>query len=232
MHLLAIDTATEACSCALLAGGDRYTEFALAPKGHAELLLPMVERILAAAGCTLADLDALAFGAGPGSFTGLRIAVGTIQGLAYAQGRRVIPLSSLQILAQGAARQFAATRVLCAFDARMNEVYAGAFELGSDGLMRACGPEQVSLPDSVTNPFEGDWMGIGAGWGVFRDPLSSTASLPPSNVHSEVYPDARDALDLAAQAHAEGRHLSASEARPVYLRNRVAQTIAERQNLK
>ena len=232
MLLLAIDTATEACSCALLTGADSYVEYTVAPQGHAELLLPMVAKVLAKAGGTLGELDLLAVGVGPGSFTGLRIAVGTAQGLGYALDCPIVPISSLQILAQGAARQFGAKRALCVFDARMGQVYAGTFELDGDGLMQACSPEQVCAPDAVFNPFTAEWFGIGSGWSVCRLPLSASADMPPAKIVTNIYPNARDALALGVRASALGKQVVAADLRPVYLRDHVAQTLEERRRSK
>ncbi|UCE90616.1 MAG: tRNA (adenosine(37)-N6)-threonylcarbamoyltransferase complex dimerization subunit type 1 TsaB, partial [Pseudomonadota bacterium] len=127
MKLLAIETATEACSVALAVDGDVRDRFEIAPRGHAGLVLPMAKALLAEAGLGLRELDALVFGRGPGAFTGLRIAAGVVQGLAYGAELPVVPVSSLATLAQGVSAQTGASDVLAVFDARMGEVYWGAF---------------------------------------------------------------------------------------------------------
>ena len=144
MKILALDTATEACSAALLSGdGSVYERHDIAPRRHAELILPMVDGILTEAGLGLNDLDAIAFGRGPGAFTGVRIAAGVTQGLALGAGLPVIPVSSLAALAQPALGK--AAIVLPAIDARMGEVYWAAYESDQDGLVTALAGEQVAL---------------------------------------------------------------------------------------
>ena len=132
--LLAIDTSTEACSAALGIGGDVRERYEFAPRQHAELILPMVDALLAEGQIKLKDLDGLAFGRGPGAFTGVRIATGVIQGLAFGAGLPVVPVSSLAALAQGAAPGHSS--IMSAFDARMGEVYWGAFAVDKQGLVR------------------------------------------------------------------------------------------------
>jgi tRNA threonylcarbamoyladenosine biosynthesis protein TsaB len=153
VRLLAIDTATENCSAALLIDGSVQSREIEMERGHAERILPMIDDLLAEAGITLQDLDAIAFGRGPGSFTGVRLAVTVTQGLAFGAGLGVVPISDLRAVAQRAFRQDATlTKVLVCNDARMNEVYWACFERGGDGLARLEGEERVSKPGEVKLP--------------------------------------------------------------------------------
>ena len=165
LRLLAIETATEACSAALLLGHEVQERFEIAPRRHAALLLPFADALLADAGVTLQQLDAIAFGRGPGSFTSLRIGIGVVQGLAWGADRPVVPVSSLAAVAQGVvdARTVPATaRILVAMDARMGEVFHAAFRLDDDGRVVSDGNEGVSAPESLSPP--GEWLAAGNGF--------------------------------------------------------------------
>jgi tRNA threonylcarbamoyladenosine biosynthesis protein TsaB len=165
--LLALDTATEACSVALLHDGKVTSHYEVIPRLHAQKLLPMIKQLLADAGTTLAAVDAIAFGRGPGAFTGVRIAIGVVQGLAFALERPVLPVSNLAVLAQRALREHGARQVAAAIDARMDEVYGGCYRGNRRG--NAPGrPEAVLPPESAVLPVgaEGDWFGAGTGWGM------------------------------------------------------------------
>ena len=221
MKILALDTATEACSAALLCGGSVYERHDIAPRRHAELVLPMVDGVLAEAGVGLADLDAIAFGRGPGAFTGVRIAAGVTQGLALGAGLPVIPVSSLAALAQPALGKAAV--VLPAIDARMGEVYWAAYESGQDGLVTALTGEQVASPDAVQVPSTGQIFGVGSGWGAYRERLERILDGRISGVDPDRFPLAKDMLPLAVREYKAGRCVSAEQALPVYLRDNVVQ---------
>ena len=153
MKILAIDTATENCSAALLIDGNVRSREIEMERGHAERILPMVDDLLSEAGITLQDLDAIAFGRGPGSFTGVRLAVTVTQGLAFGAGLGVVPVSDLRAVAQRAFDSDATlTRALVCNDARMSEVYWACYERGGDGLARLEGEERVSKPSEVKLP--------------------------------------------------------------------------------
>ena len=240
MKLLAIDTATENCSAALLIDDNVQSREIEMERGHAERILPMVDELLSHAGITLQDLDAIAFGRGPGSFTGVRLAVTVAQGLAFGANLGVVPISDLRAVAQRAFRADAMlTRALVCNDARMNEVYWACFERGGDGLARLEGEERVSKPSDVRLP-EG-WStatAVGRGFIAYADALrvvvGSTVApdLPPvapgptppvgegSLVH--LLPHATDIALLAAPEVAAGRLLTAEAATPIYLRDNVA----------
>lgn len=219
MKLLALDTATEACSAALLSGDAVYERHVIAPRRHAELILPMVDGVLTEAGLGLNDLDAIAFGRGPGAFTGVRIAAGVTQGLALGAGLPVIPVSSLAALAQTALGKAAV--VLPAIDARMGEVYWAAYESDQDGLATALAGEQVASPDAVRVPSTGQIFGIGSGWGTYRERLERILDGRIGGIDPDRFPLAKDMLPLAVREYNAGRCVSAEQALPVYLRDNV-----------
>ncbi len=227
MKILAIDTCTEACSAALYLEGEVLERYELAPRRHAELLLPMVEGLLAEAGLKLAALDGLAFGRGPGAFTGVRIGVGVAQGLAFGAELPVLPVSTLAALAQQAARTRGHTAFLSAIDARMDEVYFAPYRLGDDGLVAECGEERVCAPGDVSWPGEGEWYGIGSGWQVHAEALAA-AGCGVVGWQGEAYPRAHDIALLGAAMLERGEGLPAEQALPVYLRDKVAKKKGER----
>ena len=215
--LLALDTATECCSAALLHDGTVTARSEVIPRQHAQRLLPMIEELLGERQLRLQDVDALVFGRGPGAFTGVRIATGMVQGLAFAADKPVIAVSNLAALAQRAWREHGAETVAAAIDARMDEVYWGLYGL-QDGVMqslddeRVCPPEAVSLPDGVASV-----AGAGTGW-QYADRLAVSAerSWP------QMLPDAVDLITLALPRWLAGEVLDAADAQPVYLRDKVA----------
>lgn len=220
-RLLAIDTTEQACSAALCVDGAVSERFEIAPRRHSELILPMVDALLSAADFRLVDLDALAFARGPGSFTGVRIAASVIQGLAFAADLPVVAVSSLQALAQGAADRHGADAVLSALDARMNEVYYGAYVRDEAGVLQAVVAERVCAPGSVDAPDGHSWCGAGSGWAAHAEVLRAR-----SGTIGDVYADdsihAADVAVLALPALARGEAVAAERAMPVYLRDEVA----------
>jgi len=217
--LLALDTATEACSVALLHDGKVTSHYEVIPRLHAQRLLPMIKQLLAEAGVPLTALDAIAFGRGPGAFTGVRIAIGVVQGLAFALERPVLPVSNLAVLAQRSLREHGAQQVAAAIDARMDEVYWGCYR-NEHGEMRLAGseavlpPEQASLPRDAT----GEWFGAGTGWGSY----AARIPLHLAGQDAGMLPHAEDLLTLARFAWARAEAVAADEAQPVYLRDQVA----------
>lgn len=223
MKLLAIDTSADACSCALYVDGAVTGEYSIAPQQHAELVLQMVHSVLGASNCTLRGLDGLAFGRGPGSFTGVRIAAGVVQGLALGAALPVVPVSSLRAMAQGCHRHSGARHVLAALDARMDEVYWGAFEATPTGVVTSLGDEQVCAPSTVRVPLSGhEWVGAGSGWRVYEERLRAAVDGSITRLDSDRDPDAHDVVLIAAQEFERGRVVHATDAIPVYLRNKVA----------
>jgi len=222
MKILALDTATEACSVALDIDGrvlERYVEL---ERGHAEHLLPMVEEILAEGGIALGALDAIAFGRGPGGFTGVRLAASVVQGLAFGAGLGVVPVSNLAAVAQRAADACPqARRVLAVNDARMREVYWAEF--AADGAVTARGPEHVSPAANVVLPSAGvSWVAAGRGLAAWSD-LAERCRAGGATVLESLLPRAREILSLASPVVAAGQTLPAEQALPVYVRDRVAE---------
>ncbi|MCY4329197.1 MAG: tRNA (adenosine(37)-N6)-threonylcarbamoyltransferase complex dimerization subunit type 1 TsaB [Endozoicomonadaceae bacterium] len=219
-NLLAIDTSTEACSVALSVNGKTEEIFAVIPRLHSQKVLPAVEQLLTDAGINRHDIDAIAFGRGPGAFTGIRIATAITQGLAFALDRPVIPVSSLAALAQQAVRKHNATSVLAAIDARMGEVYWGQFTVDSlSGCVQLQGNEQISKPEDVLIPADESsaCYGIGNGW-----QYAEMADKNVTTVTKDTFPHAQDIITLAHPLFLSGQIVNAEMAIPVYLRNNVA----------
>lgn len=219
MNLLALDTSTEACSCALYVSGESFSRSEIAPRQHAELILPMVDNLLAEAELSPNQLDGIAFGKGPGSFTGLRIACGVVQGMAFGLDIPVIPISSLATLAQLAYIEHQWLHVAAAIDARMQEVYWGCYALDDNQLMQLRGEEQVCPPQSASLPFSANWMGMGSGWHTYHELLTST--LGDMEMQKDSYPLAFAMLPLAVDAFQKGQMVTPENALPTYLRNNV-----------
>lgn len=219
MKLLALDTSTEACSCALWIDGDIQKISQIAPRQHADLILAMADNLLKQADLIPSQLDSIAFGRGPGSFTGLRIACGVAQGIAFAADVPVAPISSLAALAQATYQQTNETYVLACIDARMNEIYWGCYQL-EDGLMQLQNEEQVSPASHIRTSSEQRWFGAGSGWQAYETELKQ--ALPHiQNYQADYYPQADAILPLAVHAVEQQQVVSAEHALPVYLRNKV-----------
>ena len=222
MKIIALDTSTEACSAALLIDGAVSEYYEIAPQGHANRILPMVESLLAEAGLGLSAMDAIAFGRGPGSFTGVRIGTGVVQGLAFGAELPVVPVSSLAALAQGAVREFKATQVLAAIDARMKEVYWGGFRWSESTGLQPEGGECVVAPELVPLPDNEGWLGVGSGWMSYKEALGARVGPRLGGIEAERFPHAQDIAVLAAAALQKGEAVPAEQALPVYLRDNVA----------
>jgi len=216
-RILALETATEACSVAVLAGSAMYRRFEVRPRAHLRLLLPMVESVLTEAELDLGDLDAIAFGCGPGGFTGLRIAAGAAQGLALGARLPVIPVSNLAALAASTMRDTTARKVIVCQDARMGEVYWGTFDRGADDLPVASGPERVGPPEAVSVAGS-DWLGEGSGWLAYPQLHVGFAGVIETNPR---WPDAADVAAIALGELQAGRVLAPELAAPTYIRNNV-----------
>ncbi|MCT4705885.1 tRNA (adenosine(37)-N6)-threonylcarbamoyltransferase complex dimerization subunit type 1 TsaB [Enterobacteriaceae bacterium H11S18] len=222
MRILAIDTATEACSVALYHEGTSCAHFELCPREHTQRILPMVRDILNQSGLSLSELNALAYGRGPGSFTGVRIGIGIAQGLALGADLPMIGVSTLATMAQGAWRQTGATRVLAAIDARMGEVYWAEYQRDEQGVWHGEETEAVLKPEAVAErlrQLDGEWATVGTGWQAWPDMALNSHIVVRDGKTS--LPAAEDMLPLAIQALTADRTVAVEHAEPVYLRNEV-----------
>jgi tRNA threonylcarbamoyladenosine biosynthesis protein TsaB len=222
VKLLALDTATEACSAALAVDDRLYARAIEAPREHGDRILAMLDELLAEADIGVADMDLLAYGRGPGAFTGVRIGVGVAQGIAFAHELQVVGVSTLAALAQGAHRLHGAERVTAAIDARMGEVYWGAYAVSEAGVMEPVLTEAVASPGAVELPPGNGWQGVGSGWETYPDSLTARMGPALAADLGRALPDARDMLPLARAAYDRGEAVAAADALPIYLRDRVA----------
>lgn len=227
MNVLAIETATDACSCALECSGTIVSRHGIEPRRHTERLLPMIDSVLAEAGIGLRALDAVAFGRGPGSFTGLRIACAVAQGLGFGSDRPLVAVSTLRTLAAGMHRTRGAPRVLAALDARMGEVYWGGFEWNGV-TMAPVFDETVGSPDAVRVPDGSGWSGAGSGWSAHRAALVARLGDRLGTVDAVRLPEAVDMLGSARAAFEAGLAVPPWDAAPVYLRSDVARAAPRR----
>lgn len=238
-RIIAIETATEACSAALLLQKDDgqqtiFKRYKLAPREHTKLILPMLDEVLAEAKLELSDIDAIAFGRGPGAFTGLRIATGIAQGLALSVDKPTIAVSSLMAMAMSAHQQMIENdthelmSIVVAIDARMGEVYWAEYAI-TNGKLALVGEEQLSNPTVIyektktlmqTSPV----VLIGSGWDVYLEDFQNDNpdSLSLNFIEGK-FPEAEHVSQLALQAFEQGEIQSIEEAQPVYLRNNVAE---------
>ncbi len=223
MKLLVLDTSTEWCSAALWLDGQVEARRVLAEQRHSSLLLPMVDTLLRAADIRLTALDGIAYGAGPGSFTGLRIACAVTQGLALGAELPAVGVSTLEAIAE----QTGAPRVLTVLDARMSEVYWAAYEREGAAWHARVAP-RLALPESVQVPVDGDWVGAGNGFAVLDAGLRGALVEALVRVDDTLMPDAAAMAPLAAAAFARGEGVDAALAAPIYLRDKVALTVDER----
>jgi tRNA threonylcarbamoyladenosine biosynthesis protein TsaB len=221
MKLLAIDSSGDACSAALLLDGRIEQVLETAPRRHGELILGMMQQLLDVGGIGLAELDAIAFGRGPGSFTGVRIAVAVAQGAAFGAGLPLVPVSTLAAIAQGQFRRGGQRRLLVALDARMGEVYWGCFEIDRQGLALSCCNERVCSPADVEAPAGGGWIGVGPGWAAHGDSLFARTGVAADVRAGDAICEARDLAVLGAAELEAGRKVPPELAAPVYLRDRV-----------
>jgi tRNA threonylcarbamoyladenosine biosynthesis protein TsaB len=222
LRILALETSAEHCSVALRSGEDTLWRLEPARNTHSELLLPMIDQLLRDTGTQLAALDAVAFGAGPGSFTGLRIACGVAQGLAYPVGCRCVPVGSLEALAEASG----GSRVVVCTDARMGQVYHGAFVRDGSRWREVMAPS-LCHPESLPPLPDGDWLGCGNGFECYAGIMQGPYGDQLTHVRNDVLPHAREIALLGAYYLEDGRGLPASQAAPLYVRNKVALTMKE-----
>jgi tRNA threonylcarbamoyladenosine biosynthesis protein TsaB len=223
MKLLVLDTSTEWCSAALWLDGQLHARRVLAEQRHSSLLLPMVDDLLRDAAVALRQLDGIAYGAGPGSFTGLRIACAVTQGLALGADLPVVGISTLESLAE----QSGTERVLTVLDARMAEVYWAAYQRDGTGWTAVIEP-QLALPEAVTVPAGEGWVGAGNGFPVLGEALRARLATRLLRIDDRLMPDAAAMAPLAVRAFERGEGGDAALAAPIYLRDKVALTVDER----
>lgn len=221
--LLAIETSSEACSAALSLNGEIRLKAYREPRRHAELLLPAVRKLLSEGGITVGELDAIAFGRGPGSFTSLRIGIGVVQGLAWGAEVGVVPVSSLAALAQGVVEKNVlepGTLIVTAMDARMGEVFNACYRVGASGLAELTGDEEVTPPESVPIPGSDQFVTVGNGFEHYPELRERLAGHSVS--YSDCWPSAAAIVSLAEAWLTENQALPAHQAQPLYIRDDVA----------
>jgi tRNA threonylcarbamoyladenosine biosynthesis protein TsaB len=223
MNILALDTSTEYCSVALWQDGALMERCELAGQKHSELLIGMLDALLRDAGVKLAQLDGIAFGKGPGSFTGVRIACGAAQGLAFGANLPVAGVCTLQALAEASGKP----RVIAALDARMGEIYHAVYEKQNDVWAMMSEPS-LCKPEDAPQVLDGDWFGIGSGFAIYGVALGKRYSNQLRGVDSTAVPQAAAIAALGAAQFVLGRGVDAAEALPLYLRDKVALKTSER----
>jgi tRNA threonylcarbamoyladenosine biosynthesis protein TsaB len=227
VKLLAIDTATEACSAALVINGEIFELYEVAFNGHSKLILPMVDQLMAQAKLKPTDLEGLAFGCGPGSFTGIRIATGVIQGIAYGLDLPVLPVSNLAALAQDFFDSNPENVAYVAADARMDEIYWGVYQRNGYGFAELLDKEAVLPAGAVECPGLSG-VGVGSGWKVYPEILVSRLSSFLSRYEDDKLPRAGAIAKLGLEGFSKGLAVQAEKALPVYLRDKVAKKESER----
>lgn len=225
MKLLALDTSTEYLTLALLLDGKEYSRELLAGQTHSQRILPLLRELLDEARVELRELDGIAFGAGPGSFTGLRIGCGVAQGLAFGANLPVIGVSTLLALAEDTQ---GADKVIACLDARMGEVYHAAYERTVAGWQEVIAPG-LYAPDAVPEIKDEGWAGTGSGWKTYAQALEQRYGQQLDQCFPDAYPSAAAIARLALPGFEAGLGRPASEAAPIYIRNKVALTTSERE---
>lgn len=222
--ILAIETSAELASCALLVNDAVIARATAGVRSHSQSILPMVQELLREAGIALADCDAIAFGAGPGSFTGVRTACGVAQGLAYGANLPVLPMVTLAAMAESCRARSGATDVLAVLDARMGEVYWAQYRF--DGAWREVVVPTLSAPQAVAPLAVAGLQACGNGFAAYADAFAGQAFA--AGAMADIVPHAREMALLAVDALAAGQGVPAAQAQPIYLRNKIAFTTAER----
>jgi tRNA threonylcarbamoyladenosine biosynthesis protein TsaB len=225
LNILALDTSTDYCSVALVVNGEPEVREARAGQDHSSRLLGMIDEALRARGIALQALDAIAYGEGPGSFTGLRIACGVVQGLAFGSGVPVVGIGTLLAMAAGTASD----RVVCCVDARIAEIYHAAYERTPEGWHAVHEPS-LCTPAEAPSLLGAGWHACGSGFAAYREVLEARYAGKLAAVEADRYPHARDIAALASPLVARGEVRAAEAAAPVYLRDKVALRIDERAN--
>lgn len=223
MLILALETSTELGSCALWRDGELVERLCPAGQSHSETLLPLVRELLGEAGLKVAQLDAIAFGVGPGAFTGLRVTCGIAQGLAVAANIPLVPVTSLEAMAE----MTGAKQVLALLDARMGEVYSGSYRRSTEGYVLQ-GEIRVSLPGDVPLPTDAGWLACGNAPAAYPELQARLAAAGISVQPGMLLPTASALARLAVPRVKRGEGIDAALAAPLYIRDKVAKTVAER----
>ena len=223
LKILALDTSTEYCSLALSLGNEILTREILAGQRHSELILPLLQGMLDEADITLNELDVIAFGSGPGSFTGLRIGCGVAQGLAFGADLPVVGICTLEALAQGSND----SKVISCLDARMGEIYHAIYEK-SDGEWKTLSEPGLYSPQDAPHISGNEWTGCGSGFSAYGDALQLRYGNQLKAVFGDVFPHARHIASLAIPVFQQGKAVQASQAAPLYIRDKVALKTSER----
>jgi len=225
-NIIALDTSTEACSVALQCNGEAIFRYRVEPRMHAKLLLPMLNELLDEAGISTQQIDAVAFGRGPGAFTGVRIGTAAAQAIALGGDLPVAPVSTLASIAHRSYREHGKQKVAVAIDARMGEVYWGAYEITASASVTQLGDERVCLP-AEADRLDSDWCASGTGWGTYESVLTQvTGATIAEDV--DPFPHALDILLIGSEQLVRGEGVTPENALPVYLRDNVALTEKER----
>jgi len=226
MNILALDTCTESCSAALLYNGEVFQQVEMTQRGHSDLILGMMNTLFQQADTTISTVDVVAFGRGPGSFTGVRVGVGVTQGIAFARDIPVIPISTLLAVAQDAADKLDVDHIAVAMDARMGEIYCASYQR-QNGIVELIGSERVCPPEQFKPDSKQQWVGVGTGWREYDAILRDNFAGKLADVAVDHYPNAAVMIKLATIEADAGRMLTAEQAIPVYLRDNVAKKKGE-----
>lgn len=218
MKCLAIETSSAACSVALSLDDKIYTSHTIAPMLQSQLLLPMIDELLSSNNIILNQLDTIAFGCGPGSFTGIRIATSVAQGLAYGAKLPIIPISSLAALAQTTYQEKGWEKILVAVDARIHEVYWAAYKVNHEGLMTLYDKEYLGKPIDILSPDDETWYGSGTAWDVYKNEITYS----PKDKDTILLPTAKSVILLAKEKFEKKLWVDADKIQPTYLRDNVA----------
>ncbi len=229
MKAIAIETATEACSVALHINGTTQELHEIVPREHTKRLLPMAQELLSEADVSLTDLDFIAFGRGPGAFTGVRIAASAAQGIALGADLPVIPVSTLAVLAQGCYQKTNSPTILSCIDARMSEVYWSIYQVNDLGIVELKQKEAVIPPDQVQLLIDiNQAAAVGSGFITYKNELTAICDCKITTYFDDIYPHATDLMTLAIEQFNQGNTVDPELALPVYLRDNVAKKKGEK----
>lgn len=222
--ILCIEASSEVCSVALNCNGTIIEYCESIPHKHSQFILPMIQKLLAEAGFALSQLDALALGCGPGSFTGIRLAASIAQGFALGLELSVIPISTLNVIAQGAYEKSKFSNVLVGLDAKMGGIYWGTYCLGAGGLMQPLFSDKLIKPEQVfecENLDNLNWFAVGNAWTIYKELLLQNCRCKIDAIEANFYPYAKYLIPIAEEKFKQGVVVSADKALPIYLREQV-----------